>query len=746
MSGSISNIFRWLFFLLDSVVYWFIDQMYSLFLMLTEASVFSQEQIENFASRIYVLISIIMLFRLGFSFVNYIVNPESFTDKQKGGGALIKSVVIAVVLLVTVPTIFQEANYLQQVVFKSNVIERVLLGDSSIKDGSANNSRLLSTYSFLSFFRPNSRVSGCSSFEGVQISSECINSLNQMADDNSNPGNLYAKALKELNISYVLNSNVINTTGTFVTAGAENFYQTDTTYLFNYHFLISTVFGGVVAYILLGFCIDLAIRTVKLGFLQLIAPVPIILSISPGTKNNTLSNWGKECLSTWVSLFIRVLVIIFAINAILLINSGGGIFSFVTGGGNNSFMVTVFVMLGLLLFAKEFPKLLEDLLGIKGAGNMTFNAWKKLGSTPLVGGALTAGATMAGGAALLAGRALTGGARALASGIGGRRKIFDENGNEVGRTTFGERFKENWSRNTSDRVSARWSAMKSSAGEKLSSAGLTGTDKLGGSMSKSYAERYKKNDRAEIEKGRKLGDNLLDDVNESAAKAGNAARAQYMRDNGITDENELNNDAHRDRVKAAVETAQKTAKSEAKYSMFSSRSFSEGVKKLDEAKVVRDSTNETLRIAQMQFESSQAGGGEATITVQTGPNPGDTVTYTGQDAIQYVTNLEIHAKKAESAYNNAKKDVDELGKLYSGDAKKYAAFSAAEDRRKKVGNYVPGQYSTPPTGGPVGPTPPSTGGGPGGPTPPSTGGGPGGPTPPPTGGGPGGSGTWNSGL
>ena len=66
MSGSVTNVIRNLFLVLDLGVYWLVDQAYWLFSMLSEASVFTQSQIESFANRIYVLISIIMLFKLGF--------------------------------------------------------------------------------------------------------------------------------------------------------------------------------------------------------------------------------------------------------------------------------------------------------------------------------------------------------------------------------------------------------------------------------------------------------------------------------------------------------------------------------------------------------------------------------------------------------------------------------------------------------------------------------------------------------
>lgn len=404
MTGSINDIIRVLFLGLDTVVYWLVDQAYYLFQLLTEVSIFTQDQIKGYAQNFYVLVSIIMLFKLGFSFITYIVNPDAIIDKQKGGVALFKKVIVAIVLLVSVPTIFSEAFYVQKLILEQDIISKVLLNDTSTKEESyvqdgetkeVESSNVLSTYAFLSFFRPSSHIEGCSEDEGIDITSTCIEALNSKDTTGHNPGNAYQKALTTLNIDFVLNTDIINTKGQLLTASNNgqngNFYSNETIYLFEYHYLISTIFGVILAYIMIGFCIDLAVRAVKIGFLQIIAPIPIIMSIAPGQKTNTLNNWGKECFSTWASLFIRMLVISFSLSAIIMINSSRGVFSMVTGGGNRYFLVNVFIMLGLLLFAKEFPKLLEDMLGMKGTGKLTLNPWKKLASVPLVGGAMTAG-------------------------------------------------------------------------------------------------------------------------------------------------------------------------------------------------------------------------------------------------------------------------------------------------------------------------------------------------------------------
>ncbi|MDD3187151.1 MAG: hypothetical protein PHD02_01605 [Bacilli bacterium] len=431
MVDSVTTILRTIFFFFDSVVYGLIDQAYWLFSMLSEATIFTADQIADFSNRMYVLLTIIMLFKLAFSFITYVINPDSITDKQKGGGKLIQNIVICIALLASVPMLFNEAYYLQKALFSNNVIQKVLLGDNTTTADTADSTKMLSVYTFLSFFRPTTKLSECRNYTGLSLTDSCVSALNEDSDGKI-AGTSYQKALSEGTLSYIWGGDLKNISTVFAGTSDGTFYQNEEYYLFDYNYLISTVVGIGLVWILIGFCLDLAIRSVKLGFLQMIAPIPIMLSLTPGKKNNTLANWGKECLSTWASLFVRIGVIAFALNLILLINTSGGIFSFVSGTGNTYPMVTVFITFGLLLFAKEVPKLLEDLLGIKNASKLTLNPFKKMAEAPLLGGLATkAGGALAAGGSLagnfLKNAALLGGGAAVGRGDRALEKFKERN-------------------------------------------------------------------------------------------------------------------------------------------------------------------------------------------------------------------------------------------------------------------------------------------------------------------------------
>ena len=72
-------------------------------------------------------------------------------------------------------------------------------------------------------------------------------------------------------------------------------------------------------YIAVSFCFDMAVRAVKLGFLQLIAPIPLIAKVDPKKGDEVFNKWVKECTSTYLNLFVRLVAIYFALYILFLV-------------------------------------------------------------------------------------------------------------------------------------------------------------------------------------------------------------------------------------------------------------------------------------------------------------------------------------------------------------------------------------------------------------------------------------------
>ena len=247
---------------------------------------------------------------------------------------------------------------------------------------------------------------------------------------------MLVKAYSENNTDYYTLTSLVNTT--VVDEGED-------VHIFDYSIVLSTIAGGFLAWILLIFCIDVATRSVKLGLLQLIAPIPIISYIDPKNgKDGIFKKWTKECTGTYLSLFVRLLAIYFVLFIITIILDGG-IVNVATGDPQTNLFVKIFIIFGALMFAKDLPQLISDITGVKLDGGFNLNPLKKLGSSPyaagamgLVGGALGGAAANAyaayknklgwgKGALSTLGGAFGAGGRGLMAGAtgGGKGSLFD---------------------------------------------------------------------------------------------------------------------------------------------------------------------------------------------------------------------------------------------------------------------------------------------------------------------------------
>lgn len=472
----IVQILRTLFFNIDRVVYAGVGNVYDLLLRISRTTILDADTIGGFYQRIYALIGIFMLFKISLSLITYILNPDEFVDKDKGFASIIKRVIISLVMLVLVPYGFKEAYALQAMLLEDNTLASLVFGNVNNNfaiDSAGEKMKFILMYTF---YQPN--YNALYESDGDANLANCAITYQYEADGK----------VKEENGVFVLNSDCFgplkdnlydidnSTYGKYwKDASAEDLYQTyaqgvarqnfylmfkhnitqlqkkgsDGVYLVDYMFPLSTAVGVAVLWVLLMFCIDVAVRSIKLAFYQLIAPVPILSYIDPKSKDGMFMKWLKQCGTTFASLFIRLLALYLAIYLISEVTSSG-IKDVVTGERITDWWVCIFVIIGVLMFAKQLPKILEDTLGFKGTGDFTLNPLKKmdnmLGGKAIkrVGGTAAAvgvAGTLAAGSNLIGGFASGRGIKSIGSAIAGGASA-------MGRATLGglkgEKFGKNW--------------------------------------------------------------------------------------------------------------------------------------------------------------------------------------------------------------------------------------------------------------------------------------------------------------
>ena len=374
--GLVWNTVRSLFGTLDSIAYTLFSWVMQLIFDIAEVS--TSDAFNNFygeiQSRIYAVLAIFMLFKVTISMLTYLVNPDSITDKSNGIGKLSTRIIVSLVMLIAFPYAFQFLNRVQPHVLEA--LPRVILGTQP------------SSYSDLGSQMENAGQNiAFQTYNGVFFNINCADKEAQVGVSNGNPCFQYENSVQGA-VDHLNDP-----------ADGDN-----NSYKYDYMPLIGFVVAIVMTLILLGYCVDIAVRVFKLIILQLIAPIPIISYVDPkASKDGAFNKWIKMVISVWADLFIKLGIIYFIMLVISELFTSGAILNLTNNLFGDSYfrggLVTLALIVGLLFFAKDAPKFICDAMGIKmGENGKLFGGLGKIMSA----GAIAAGTV---GAGIASGRA-----------------------------------------------------------------------------------------------------------------------------------------------------------------------------------------------------------------------------------------------------------------------------------------------------------------------------------------------------
>ena len=334
------NLIRSIFSSIDVVFFFLFNKILQATFDVAGLELVSETAFEQFQNRVYVILGIFMLFKVTVSMLQYLVNPDKLNDKEVGLSKMISRTIVTLCMLVAFPRVFKLLYRAQEPLLEA--IPRIIIGKTadngnvgSQMDSTAN--KITWTVYSVVFNQDGNEVTEFNNVEAVP------EHINDPTDDNS-------------------------------------------VYKYDYLPLVGALIAAVMSFIMLGMCIDIAIRAFKLVILRMIAPIPIISYIDPkSAKDGAFNNWLKSLTSTWLDLFIKMGILYFIIYMIDLIILQGNIdFGGLTG--IRKLFVIIIVIIGLLFFARQAPKFISDALGIKNS--------KGLGVG--LGGALAAGGALLG--------------------------------------------------------------------------------------------------------------------------------------------------------------------------------------------------------------------------------------------------------------------------------------------------------------------------------------------------------------
>lgn len=398
------TLMRQFFFNIDKIVFNFISTIYDFLITIARTSVLSQADIASMADRIYKLLAVFMIFKVTFSLIMYVVNPDDFSDKSKGVGKLGTNVVISLSLLILTPYIFNYAYQLQTIILEDNALSALIFGESQENTNQAPFESAGDKMAYITmqpFFMPNSAIDelyecaqlttrdsngnvifnkDCSGLDLDYASTNDADSLYALTKNEDGEEN--TRFTEQTLKNYIAGVSVGNLGLMFRQDMAIATDSENTEFIIDYKYLFSTVLGIVIILLLVTFCMDVALRSIKLAFLQLIAPIPIISFVDPKSgKDGMFKKWAEMCGKTYISLFIRLLAIYFAA---FIISKIDRMVDIVDGSYVSNLLVKIFIIIGALMFAKQLPKILEG-LGVKLDGGFTLNPLKKM-ENEMIGG------------------------------------------------------------------------------------------------------------------------------------------------------------------------------------------------------------------------------------------------------------------------------------------------------------------------------------------------------------------------
>lgn len=386
---AIEHGFRTLMFILCDGVYRLIYLTFYIFEKLGSARII--EDTQGIVNRISLIIGLFMVFRVTFAFVQYIVDPDAMLDKKKGAANIIKKIIISIVLLGSTSTLFNLAFKAQDLIIDNQIIGKIIFNSSSsngydsdsLYSTTENPSTFggrLSAEVFSAFYRLNPEASPKDSDQ-----EDCKTWL---TNDDGNSG--YSK-LKE---KIAQNKGALSGYKNSPAAICLNEQDSSDEYIVDFDAggFLALAFGIAVLYTIFIFTIQVGVRVIQLAYLQIIAPIPIIMYITP-KGDEQLKKWGQQCSTTFLDFFMRCTIIYFAILVIQNIWETGFIGKLLSAGTESSngwetMYVGVIMIIAVLTFAKKVPNLIKEIFpSLGGAAGFDYGlSFKKQVVEPLKAG------------------------------------------------------------------------------------------------------------------------------------------------------------------------------------------------------------------------------------------------------------------------------------------------------------------------------------------------------------------------
>lgn len=424
---SISSVATWIFlplnaiFLtLDGIAYSLLAYTYKIFMLIAQLNYnVLYAWVSPLVDRVNAIILVIIMFKIGYSLIQYMINPDKLDDTKAGGPALIKNIGICAGLLIIYSFVFSVLNEVTLLMigvpdgYEFTTLKEIadITNTGEEKGG------------FVSRLIFGSESNNVENF-GKEIAITTLSTFLYTKPGETSP---LDKIYNEIQSSDLESIDMMKIVEVVARIGKDVEYKWP---------IVSTAAGLYLAWQIIKLSIELAIRIFKLIVLQTIAPLAIVSIVDGGTSNQTWKSYTKALIGTWTDAFVRVGSLFiatafigkfFAERSELLPEAVG-----LTKG-----LITLIMLFAAFQCVKLIPNLLNQIFPGMGTGeDHTKGFGKLLGGIAGAGlGALSgaaAGIIGGAGAAGVVGNVLSGGFSGFQSGHKGKNVMdFFKNQGQV---------------------------------------------------------------------------------------------------------------------------------------------------------------------------------------------------------------------------------------------------------------------------------------------------------------------------
>lgn len=368
--------------LLDGIVYTVVAYAYKIFLIMSQIK-FSElfRIMEPLINRVKALIMVLVMFKLGKSLIEYMIDPAKATSDKTGGAALVKNLGITAALLILYPFLFGVMNDISMLIIGGNVDNYEYLG-KLVEASGGNDEGLLARFVWGSTVDT----------DEVDMGEWLAHKTLTLFVYDSDGGTVVEDTLKT-NVPEGSSYNFMNVHNVVDSIGVGVEYTLP---------FVSSIMGLYLIYSLVKIAIEIGVRMFKMIILQILAPLAIVTIIDKGPSSSTFKTFYQTYISVFLEAIMRIGIVYIIttfvaaffqkidkiFSGVSMLNEG-----FLTRG-----LVCIIVLVAGYRVIGILPKFIDQALGTKMAGSAGGGGFGKF-AAGLVGGAIGLGTGLAAGVA-----------------------------------------------------------------------------------------------------------------------------------------------------------------------------------------------------------------------------------------------------------------------------------------------------------------------------------------------------------